>query len=363
MHAQTRPTLRLPGGPRSVGHSRRRFLQALLAASGGLAGGPALTLARSPLADEQRRAWAADDDRALIAITLDLEMSRNFPAWEDTHWDYEKGNLNAETKAYAARACRLVESYGGVLHMFCVGRVCEQESVAWLQELVAAGHPLGNHTYDHVYVLAQTLEEIQFRFRRAPWLIAGREPLEVIAENIRLCTAALESRLGVQPAGFRTPGGFATGLDGAEAVQQVLLELGFSWVSSKYPAHAMPPSGTRPDEAAFQAIVDAQQAAQPYVYPSGLVEVPMSPVSDVNAFRSCRWPLEDFVAAIERSVRHCIEHRLVFDFLAHPSCLYVTDPEVRAIERICQLVAEAGEHAVVCDLETIAMRAARKAAG
>src|SRR5207245_1618409 len=38
--------------------------------------------------------------KALIAITLDLEMSRNFPRWEDTHWDYEKGNLNEETKRY-----------------------------------------------------------------------------------------------------------------------------------------------------------------------------------------------------------------------------------------------------------------------
>ncbi|MCA9050132.1 MAG: hypothetical protein KDA89_15455, partial [Planctomycetaceae bacterium] len=27
--------------------------------------------------------------RARIAVTLDLEMSRNFPQREDTHWDYE----------------------------------------------------------------------------------------------------------------------------------------------------------------------------------------------------------------------------------------------------------------------------------
>src|SRR2546421_32019 len=30
-------------------------------------------------------------DKAAIAITLDLEMARNFPTWETTHWDYEKG--------------------------------------------------------------------------------------------------------------------------------------------------------------------------------------------------------------------------------------------------------------------------------
>ena len=39
---------------------------------------------------------APDDGKALVAITLDLEMSRNFPTWETTHWDYEKGNLDDE---------------------------------------------------------------------------------------------------------------------------------------------------------------------------------------------------------------------------------------------------------------------------
>src|SRR3954464_7454673 len=89
-------------------------------------------------------------DKALVAITLDLEMSRNFPTWETTHWDYEKGNLNAPTKRYATEACRRVRAAGGVLHCFAVGRTFEQERVDWLADIVKAGHPVGNHTYDHV---------------------------------------------------------------------------------------------------------------------------------------------------------------------------------------------------------------------
>src|SRR3984893_16396395 len=76
--------------------------------------------------------------KALIAITLDLEMSRNFPAWEQTHWDYEKGNLNTETKNYAVEACRRVKAQGGVIHCFAVGHVLEQENVDWLKEIVQA---------------------------------------------------------------------------------------------------------------------------------------------------------------------------------------------------------------------------------
>src|SRR6186713_106171 len=128
----------------------------------------------------------AGNEPALIAITLDLEMSRNFPTRETMHWDFEKGNLNAETKAYAVEAARRVKARGGRLHFFVVGRVLEQENVEWLKQLAADGHPLGNHTYDHVNVTAQKPEDIQFRFQRSPWLIEGQKPAEVIRENIRL---------------------------------------------------------------------------------------------------------------------------------------------------------------------------------
>ncbi len=299
---------------------------------------------------------AADANKALIAITLDLEMSRNFPTWEQTHWDYEKGNLNAETKKYAVEACRRVKAMGGVLHCFAVGRVLEQENVAWLQEIVQAGHPVGNHTYDHVNVKAVKPEEIQFRFRRAPWLIAGKTPREVIAENIRLTSAALKTRIGIEPAGFRTPGGFANGLADRPDLQQLLLDLGFSWVSSKYPAHALGEAGKEPAAAVFDSIVQAQAAAQPFVYPRGLIEIPMSPISDIGAFRGGRWPLEAFLKALRRAVEWTIEQHAVFDFLGHPSCLYVTDPEFRGLSLIGDLVRKAGPRAALVDLGTIARR-------
>src|SRR6266851_5214182 len=82
-------------------------------------------------------------NRALVAITFDLEMSRNFPEWETTHWDYEKGNLNDETKRYAVEACRRIRQAGGRAHCFAVGRVFEQADVAWLRGIVEAGHAVG----------------------------------------------------------------------------------------------------------------------------------------------------------------------------------------------------------------------------
>jgi hypothetical protein len=325
--------------------TRRRILKAAIAGAGAGVAGTALDLR------------AAEADRALVAITLDLEMSRNFPAWADTHWDYEKGNLDAATKAYAAEACRRVRSAGGVVHCFAVGRVFEQESVAWLKEIVTAGHPVGNHTYDHVNVMATRLEDVQFRFQRAPWLVEGRAPADVIRDNIRLTTAAMKERLGTEPIGFRTPGGFRDGLRARPDLREMLHELGFRWVSSLYPPHAAPRPDEEPGADVYDSIVGAQAEAQPFAYPDGLIEVPMSPISDIGAFRTGRWQLEWFLKAVRLGVEWAIENHAVFDFLAHPSCLGLTDPDFRAIDLICDLVRRAGDRVALVGLDALAGRA------
>jgi hypothetical protein len=244
---------------------------------------------------------AAESDAASIAITLDLEMSRNFPQWTDTRWDYEKGNLDDATKRYAVEAGRRVRERGGRIHYFCVGRVLEQPDVTWLEGLAKDGHAIDNRD-------------------------------------------------------FRTPGGFATGLQGREDLQTMLLDSGFKWVSSKYPPHANTRPNERPTAEIYGSIVEAKSEVQPFVYPTGLVEVPMSPISDIGAFRNGRWELDWFLEAIRRAVAWTIEHRAVFDFLAHPSCLVAMDPEFRAIDLICDLVQQSGGRATLVNLDAIAQK-------
>jgi peptidoglycan/xylan/chitin deacetylase (PgdA/CDA1 family) len=326
------------------GPTRRRLLASALG-TGLAAAGPV------------PRAFAAPPPagRARIAITLDLEMSRNFPTWDQTHWDYEKGNLDAATRHYAVEAARRVKAHGGVIHFFALGRTMEQEDVGWLREIVAQGHPVGNHTYDHVNVKATRREDIQFRFRRAPWLIEGKTVSVVIADNIRLAESALKQRIGIAPAGFRTPGGFNDGLEDRPDLQALLLKLGYPWASSKYPAHPIAgAAGKALDDSVLAGILAVQDQAQPFVYPSGLVELPMSPISDVTAFRAGRWPLDAFLTAIRAAVARAIERRAVFCLLGHPSCLGVVDPSFRTIEMIGDLVRAAGDRAAIVDLETIA---------
>ncbi len=352
LHMRPRTLTKAHRSPPKI--DRRNFLQRGVAGSlAALAWSKALSAFAAENSTSERK--------SLVAITLDLEMSRNFPRWEDTHWDYEKGNLNAETKAYTVEACRRVKAAGGVVHLFAVGRVCEQENVDWLRDLVAAGHRVGNHTYDHVNVLATRAEDVQFRFQRAPWLIAGRTPQQAIAENIRLATVALRERAGITVEGFRTPGGFQNGLADRPDVQALIQEQGFDWVSCKYPAHPNSPPGEQPEGDVYRGIVAAQAAAQPFLYPSGLCEIPMSPVSDINAFRTGRWQLDWFLESIRQGFGWVLDNGAVYDFLGHPSCLYVADPQFRAVDLICEMVAKARDRAAIVDLNTIAQRTRQRA--
>ncbi|MDB6028393.1 MAG: putative xylanase/chitin deacetylase, partial [Verrucomicrobiales bacterium] len=145
--------------------SRREFIR------GSVIAGTGLALAPNAFSVESGK---PTEKKALVAISLDLEMARNFPNWEDSHWDYEKGNLSDNAKNYAVEAARRMKAAGGVIHFFLVASALEQEDVSWLQEIVKAGHSIGNHSYDHVNLLAQKPEDVQFKFKRAPWLIEGK---------------------------------------------------------------------------------------------------------------------------------------------------------------------------------------------
>lgn len=324
--------------------SRRQFL----------AGTSAVLLAGA--AGMQSSLSASGRKKAQIAITFDLEMSRHYPRRGMLEWDYQKGNLDEATKQYALQAGTVARERGGVIHYFCVGRVLEQPQIDWLKKLSAAGHPIGNHTYDHVNLLAGSPTQTQFRFQRAPWLVTGEQTADVIRENIRITTAALKERADIQANGFRTPGGFANGLADREDLQTMLLDLGFTWVSSKYPPHSKGKPHEEPSADVYAGIVAAQKQAQPFVYPTGLIEIPMSPISDVTAFRSQFWEREWFLNAVRLAVEWAIDTGGVFDFLCHPSCMVVEDPEFETVKLICDLVRQAGDRAELVGLDRIAAR-------
>ena len=140
----------------------------------------------------------------------------------------------------------------------------------------------------------------------------------------------------------------------------MLLRQGFPWVSSLYPPHPMGRAKEEPTAAVYADIVTAQAAAQPFAYPSGLIEVPMSPVSDVTAFRTHYWKLDWFLKAVRLAVAEAVRTGGAIDFLAHPSCIVVEDPNFETVKLICALVKDAGEKAAIVGLDAVAAQVKEK---
>ncbi|MBU6172416.1 MAG: chitin deacetylase, partial [Planctomycetes bacterium] len=61
-----------------------------------------------------------------------------------------------------------------------------------------------------------------------------------------------------------------------------------------------------------------------------------------------------FLESIRRSLEWTLDNNAVYDFLAHPSCLSVEDPECKIIELICRIVARSQNRGVVTTLDKIA---------
>jgi len=284
---------------------------------------------------------------------MDLEMSRHYPQRGMVEWDYRKGELDAATKDYALETCRRVKKSGGLVHGFLLGRTLEQDDIVWLQQLLRDGHVLGNHTYDHVKLNARTRDTVQSRFRRCPWLIEGKTPRDAIVDNIRMTERAMQHRLGIAANGFRTPYGYPNGLMGRQDLQEMLLELGYSWVSSQY-RQPQDLKKSSPTAANFAAITRLLSKGQPFVYPSGLIELPLSPITDVNAFRTRRWKLSEFLTSLTKNLQWTIENLAMFDYCFHPSVMCIEDPQLKAIELICLAVRKARGRAAIVDLGSIA---------
>ena len=146
---------------------------------------------------------------ALVAITLDLEMSRNFPVWEATEWDYEKGNLNAETKRYTVEVCRRVKAEAAwYTRSPSVGSASNQTSSGC--DRLPRTAPRRQSHLRPCERQAMRLDGHQARFRRSRgW--PRRTPADLIAENIRLWTIALKDRCGSTWLVFALPAAMPTG--------------------------------------------------------------------------------------------------------------------------------------------------------
>jgi len=113
--------------------TRRRFLSMTAAETAG-------TLPAISRSEEHKR------NKAQIAITFDLEMSRHYPKRGMLEWNYQKDNFDEATKNYSVQTANVARERGGKIHFLYVGRVLEQENIDWIKQIADDEHPIGKTT-------------------------------------------------------------------------------------------------------------------------------------------------------------------------------------------------------------------------
>ena len=274
-----------------------------------------------------------------LSLTFDVEMCTNFPYWTSV-WDHRKGAIDADCKLYIQKLNAVAAKYGVKLHYFLVGSALEDPDLDYLKAGVEAGHAFGNHTYSHVNVRAKDIPRLQVTYAAAPWRAQGRSALTCIRDELRQTSSAMREVLGVDPVGFRTPGGFVDGLHAVPEVQDLLQDEGFGYASSHF-RFPVDPTRKRPPAAQLEsAMRESLDLLQPYRYPNGLPELPPTGITDIWGFRYLDLDRWEFINLLKHGIDHAHTNGQVFTMTFHPPVLATRDPHCDVLETVLPYALE-----------------------
>ncbi len=274
-----------------------------------------------------------------LSLTFDVEMCTNFPYWTSV-WDHRKGAIDADCKHYIQKLNAVAAKYGVKLHYFLVGSALEDPDLDYLRAGVEAGHAFGNHTYTHVNVRAQDIPQLQVTYKAAPWRALGRSALTCIRDELRQTSSAMRKALGVDPVGFRTPGGFVDGLHAVPDVQDLLRDEGFGYASSHFRFPVDPTQKRPPRERLEAAMRESLDTLQPYRYPNGLPELPPTGITDIWGFRYLNLDRWEFINLLKHGIDHAHENGQVLTMTFHPPVLAARDPHCDVLETVLPYALE-----------------------
>ncbi len=190
-------------------------------------------------------AITAVKDRPRFALSVDVEDYFQVWAFSNTvlraSWDGFSLRVGDNTR----RCLDLFDAHGAKATFFTLGWIAERDP-GLVTEIVARGHELASHGYDHTKVTAQTRDQF--------------------LDDVKKTKALLEDIAGVEVKGYRAAG-FSIGPETPWA-HEALAEAGYGYSSSTHPI-------------AHDHYGDAQGPQSPYATAAGLIE---APVATLNLF-------------------------------------------------------------------------------
>lgn len=186
--------------------------------------------------------------RCAVSFTYDLEMCMGY-----SPVGINNGRIIEPVQQYSIDLCKIANEYSAKLHFFYVCNGFETMKYQYLKDILDLGHDIDSHTYDHQPVATC-----------AP---------EVLDEQLRKANEALLKYLGISPIILRGPVGYKDGMkDICHENRMVILNNGFQYITGEIRTDEL----TTPREKWNSLLIDAQ----PYQYPEGLVEIPITGWTD-----------------------------------------------------------------------------------
>jgi polysaccharide deacetylase family protein (PEP-CTERM system associated) len=145
-------------------------------------------------------------------FTVDVEEYFQVSAFEHLVSRYQWDSLESRVTASVERLLEMLAQHDAGATFFVVGWLAQRHPEL-VRTIVAAGHEIGSHTWDHVRVTHQTPDEFRASVRRSKYV--------------------LEDLAGVPVLGFRAPS-FSI-VPGREWALDILIEEGYRYDSSLFP--------------------------------------------------------------------------------------------------------------------------------
>jgi len=288
--------------------------------------------------------------RCAIALSYDLEMCAGYQPDLINH-----GRLMPELQEYTLDLCAVAEEFDVKLHFFYVANGFDQ-TIDLLREILRRGHTLDSHTYTHLPLITDDVQRLD--------------------DELALTNRLFEERLGYGSTVLRGPGGYPAGLDDRVPNQEVILKNGFRWVSCKADRNIVK-NGNR-------YLVEAARRDVPYVYPTGLVEIPiqgamdrtffdMAGFVDTDKYQEWRlvfggkpvpagwkapWTppdaLDQWTTYHREAIDFAYENRLLWVPVWHPLSHYLHDRENSVLRRFLEYCRSKPERVWVCTVRDAA---------
>jgi len=286
--------------------------------------------------------------RCAVAITYDTDTAGGYAPDGVCH-----GRTPPFLRDYMDMLCDTAEAHGVHLQFFQIANGLEvDEVVSHLREIMARGHAIDCHTYNHVN-LAET-SSVQ------------------LDHDLKMANELFRERLGIGSKLLRGPGGYPNGALDIEN-QNVILANSYRFVSGEYDTSLI----HRNDWSYFSSTPSRNL---PLVYPSGLVEIPFQgwtdrtwfddyKLIDPAAYRSwrlekghrpvpydwsCPWThpdaLKKWIEVNLACLDHAYENRLLWTLCWHPYSHYLHDRANTMLPALLEAAFSKPEKVAICTL-------------